>query len=375
MPSKHYHLSPSASDRWLACPGSLAMSEGIPRKGNEYTDEGERAHGIGESLLRGNLVDATASREMIENVLVYVRFVEELRKNELIEEQIEFTQQCEDIEGLGGTADYFCLFEEDGSIVMHFVDLKYGVGVTVDPENNTQLLSYAVIVESHYPGMIDRVRLTIVQPRAIDGDTVKTWECGIDEVHAHRKRILDSIGKEDVVPGDHCRWCPAAVKCPALREQTQLIAETEFSSIQGGKDVEALLRIFEMGPAVKALIENVHDELLTLMRKGKHVPGYKVVRSLSHRRWVGSDEEVLRRLANRRVGKKIVTENRLKSPSQVEKLVGKEKIEGLTYREERGQKVVPISAKGEPIDFSQTEFTPIENEKIASSQEAEDSLF
>ena len=49
MPSSHAVLSPSASERWISCPASIAMAELVP-PGVEsgYAAEGTAAHGLAE---------------------------------------------------------------------------------------------------------------------------------------------------------------------------------------------------------------------------------------------------------------------------------------------------------------------------------------
>ena len=117
-------------------------------------------------------------------------------------------------------------------------------------------------------------------------------------------------------------------------------------------------------------MDRVSDELLALLPRGVTVPGYTAVESLGHRKWDGTTEEILKKLANRKIGKKIATEVTLKSPSQLEKDTKNKKItEGLTKRPIVGMKVVPISAKGDPVDFAVTEFAAIESSEDQSDGE------
>jgi hypothetical protein len=367
---KHYRLSPSASDRWLNCPGSLTLSEGMERKSSTYADEGSRAHDMAERVLLGEGFDVKPEdQEMFDYILVYTNFVKKIRdSHKIIEEKVESLQTCADIEGLGGTADYYAIYTDGDDAVLEFVDLKYGVGVNVEAERNTQLLCYAAILESRFPGMIDRFRMSIIQPRAINGDTEKTWECSIQDVVEFKERIRTTIVKDDVVPGEHCRWCPAAVKCDALKSQALIVAQQEFSSLATDARLDDLIRIYRMGPGIKQLLDAIEEHLLGQMRKGITVEGFKAVQSLSHRRWVYSQEETLKKLASRKVGKKIATEVKLKTPAQIEKVAPKKALDGLTNRVPLGIKLVPITAKGEPVDFTVTEFDVIEGTGTVSDE-------
>ena len=52
MPDTHALLSPSSSERWISCPPSVRMSEGIEEKPSEYAAEGTAAHSLCEYKLR-----------------------------------------------------------------------------------------------------------------------------------------------------------------------------------------------------------------------------------------------------------------------------------------------------------------------------------
>ncbi len=57
---------------------------------------------------------------------------------------------CSTIPDLGGTSDHFMLYVDGGKVVCHIFDYKHGIGVPVDVTENKQVLSYAVIIASHY---------------------------------------------------------------------------------------------------------------------------------------------------------------------------------------------------------------------------------
>ncbi len=48
----HALLSPSSAERWMQCPGSVALSYGAPDSSSEYADEGTAAHELAAMCLR-----------------------------------------------------------------------------------------------------------------------------------------------------------------------------------------------------------------------------------------------------------------------------------------------------------------------------------
>ena len=56
MPNAKVHsaLGASSSYRWLACPGSVRLSVGLPTVSSVYAEEGTAAHSLGETCLKHN---------------------------------------------------------------------------------------------------------------------------------------------------------------------------------------------------------------------------------------------------------------------------------------------------------------------------------
>ena len=49
---KHSRLGPSATTRWMPCPGSVAACADYPRETNEFAAQGTAAHEMAEKCLR-----------------------------------------------------------------------------------------------------------------------------------------------------------------------------------------------------------------------------------------------------------------------------------------------------------------------------------
>ena len=170
--SAHAKLSPSGSPKWLNCPGSVWMEEGFEDKGSVFAGEGTAAHFLGSECLdkdddpqnyegenisvspKGetdfrklgdSIVDGfnifLVDDEMVDNVATYVDAIRAAKGHGelLVEQRLDFSEYVPD--GYG-TGDAVIINTDDGVIEVH--DLKYGKGVMVHAQDNTQLLLYAL---------------------------------------------------------------------------------------------------------------------------------------------------------------------------------------------------------------------------------------
>lgn len=366
MPKQHYKLSPSATSRWMNCPGSLELSEGLERKESSYAIEGTRAHDVAENALLRNVTayDVTDDEEMAAAVQVYLNEIGLVRQSfDVICEHTEEKLKCLSIdEEFGGTSDHFMIYEDGEKIVLHVFDYKHGVGVPVDIVENLQVLSYFAIIESHYRGMIDEFRATIVQPRCFEGDAVQHWSCSSDRVQRHLQDVEAVQGKSHLEAGEHCRWCPAITICPEVEKHALVVAQNEFSKFV--HDPEKLLQMHKLAPAIKKFLDQIDEAMVETFRDGSGgIPGHKLVERLSHRRWKGNEEQVTKQFKRLGIGKRQYVKETVKTPAQLEKELPEqeEKLQEMMERRVVGFKVVPESAKGKAVDFRVSEFERIES--------------
>lgn len=366
MSKKHYKLSPSASKRWMNCPGSLKLSRGIPNKDSVYSIEGTQAHDVAETCFKKACRAAVVAKnkDTADAVQVYLDELQRVRDSvQLIVEHSERKLKCTYLDDLGGTSDHMMAYVEDGRLVLHIFDYKHGAGVPVDVYENHQMLSYMLITESHYPGMFDLFRATVVQPRCFAGDAIQTWTCDADRLEQHHQEILKAITQEHLAAGEWCQFCPAMSICPEVRERAFEAAQMEFSEIRD--DVDELLRLEKLAPAITKLLNSVETFMLDKFRDGSGgIPGRKVVERRSHRRWKLADKtRVQRELESLGLTPKQFIESKLKTPPQVEKELPKERRKELADLCETmviGWKVVPVTGKGKAVDFNDvSEFSTI----------------
>ena len=153
MPNKHAFLSPSSSHRWLNCTPSVMLEQEFPSTAGDAAAEGTAAHELCEHKLKRALrmrskrpVSDYDNDDMedytddyVSFVLEQVAFVKQTCKDPvvLIEQRVDFSAYVP--EG-HGTAD--CLIVSDKCL--HIIDFKYGMGVLVEADGNSQLKCYAL---------------------------------------------------------------------------------------------------------------------------------------------------------------------------------------------------------------------------------------
>jgi hypothetical protein len=192
-----------------------------------------------------------------------------------------------------------CWGSVDASLYVPFdyleiIDLKGGSGKCVDPENNVQLMTYAVGEAERVDWSFERVILTIVQPRRTDGrSAVSSWDCPIEVLRDHHKsikRALKAAKALDAKPsaGSHCGWCVAKALCPAQREQALACLGTDPAEAQpitlpapGALTSEQLGKVLEARKAIEAWFKACGALALT-----QPPSGWKVVEGETKRKWI-----------------------------------------------------------------------------------------
>lgn len=163
----HALLSPSSAHRWMSCPGSVSLSRLFPDESSSYAEEGTLAHAWAAHLLDPQNQPQPAEALSSDNLTFvqdYVLFVERETAGGVC--RIEYPVSVSEVTGEAnakGTID--CAALVNGTLKI--IDLKFGKGVKVDAEHNTQLMIYAAGALPLFD-VIDEVKdieLTIFQPR------------------------------------------------------------------------------------------------------------------------------------------------------------------------------------------------------------------
>lgn len=304
----HSKVGASGMYRWANCPGSVRLSEGMPRKSSFAAAEGTVAHGIGEQMLRGEKYtlpkvgdvrpcdghDIPVTQEMLDAVQVYVDAVNEQRMpgdTVLVEQPFHLKSLHE---SLFGTSD--CVVWCPAMKLLDVFDYKHGAGIPVEVAGNPQLKYYALgaLLESKFPAK--RVRVTIVQPRCPHPDgPVRSDEFDAIDLLDFAAELVEAVKRTEqpdapLKVGDWCKFCPALAVCPAQRQDAQALAKVAFKSPTAAPREPTTLQPFELtnildrAPIFEAWIKAVREYAYTQAEDGNPPPGYKLVDKVAHRK-------------------------------------------------------------------------------------------
>lgn len=321
-------------------------------------------------------------QEMVDGAQLYLDTIdaEALKLQETTGEDVEIRLEVfhvhQDNEAFGGTVD--CEIRSGKSLTI--VDYKYGAGVGVEVEGNTQLLSYSELSESNSPEGFDEVVLVVVQPRFSHSDgPVRSWSPtpeGRAEFRAEIVRVWNLADSEaSFKAGEHCRWCPHKVNCQTLYQLSLDAVASDFSGEEistpetGGlphkMTPEIAAEILEKRKTVDLFFKSVAQYVHQTLEAGTSVPGLKLVEKRGNRSWA-VDSEVLTAKAYSRfkLGKKKIFETKILSPAQMEKLTSKKFVSEFCESRVTGTTVVPESDKRAAVETKplETMFEEINDE-------------
>jgi hypothetical protein len=249
------------------------------------------------------------------------------------------------------------------------IDLKYGKGVRVSAEKNSQMMLYALGLYNAYGDLYgaEKVRMTIIQPRI---DNISTSEISVEEllkwgdeikpIAAHAFR-----GAGERVAGDHCKFCKARATCRALADyELETVKEDMQPDSLTDIDISEIVR---RADSIKKWLTSVEEYALEEALKGTKWPELKVVEGRSVRK-ISDDKKAL--LLLKKAGYKdteILKPQELQTISALEKLIGKKK-----FSEVLGD--VIIKPQGKPTLVPASDKRPEMELEAATENDFDDSL-
>lgn len=387
----HAGAGPSASERWMTCTMSLSLSREFletlsPNQQRTFAGanlaarQGTTAHAVGEAKanhmlgrIDDNELEATLLElaivpedegeayddEMDEYVNEYVdlirsyadeRGVEHVHIETRVEAAIPLANLHEgEVYIIRGSADVTVdPTPEEPTLVVG--DLKYGEGIYVDAEENSQAMIYAlgklgelIDDEGELLVPIEKIILIIAQPR-LGG--IKVWELTLDDLLDWRDDVLSPALTEALYgeaegakfnPSEKaCQFCPARGTCPALTEQRvsaaaeafDVIVDAEFADGPGafpettGLSSEQLGRLLSQIGGLTSIYKDLKEEAQRRLHRGTPVPGYQLVNYTPPRKWKEIKHSDLVKAVGATTAKKLYKEPTLITPKQATVLLG-----------------------------------------------------
>ena len=373
--SAHAQLSPSSAVRWMTCPGSVRMCEGIPDTSSDASLEGTMMHTVASHCLsRGTdaagyvgvtdpetgLILQAEQAQAVQTYVDTVRDICETTGGKLLVEQRLSIWHMTGEEDAHGTADAVILTMDE----LIVIDAKFGRGVAVDAEENPQLMMYAAAayVEHELAYDFRRVRMMIVQPRL---NASPEWTIPVTELNEFMEEVqfsaeLTRQPDAPLVPSAKgCQWCRAKATCPAI---TKTVMDDFDTVVPETADERDLARIMANADMIEKWVKAVRAEVERRLLAGEPVSGYKLVQGKKgNRQWADPDaaEETLKSM---RIKHDQMYDYKLASPTSIEKLakagdVGPRqwaKIQDLITQSEGQPSVAPESDKRPALVTSAT---------------------
>ena len=389
--SSHTVASPSALHRLMRCPGSAVLCKSVPEQSSKYAEEGTLFHSVMEYILKSKLGEQVTNKWIRMYIETYSTIVLE---KEAVDEMVDCVQGAIQWFNLNfvnanqiiaetrlpmyysdrdyGTADVIVLFDDR----LVIVDWKYGKGVDVSPNNNPQLISYAVSALKYLSSQhIDirkfkEIETIIYQPRIYTGETVKSYKYAmqelvqqskiikeaVDKVYAlYSKSVNSKIVKENLSASDEaCKFCPAKMICKAYAKQgTELLGDliSEKERLQKHPDdvnwVEIGKKFEEELPKLQQFFNDVLEYFLVLPAEERPQGVYEARKS-SRLSYINNQEKVIEVLRNNEIDAidhsiKLITLTELKK--QLKKLENKDEILKEITEKREGSKYITFNPK------------------------------
>ena len=325
----------STAKRVINCPGSVALVAQMPPKPSSvYADTGTLLHNVIADVLDGKATaqdflgavhaDVTLDQDLIDNKLLpALAALNEIDPDKIMEYETEVVVGFGDLlPGVFGSADIVGRIGDTAYIV----DWKFGDGVAVDVEENPQLMFYAAAAmrtpaaQWAFEGAT-KVELVIVQP-----PYVKRWETTPRRIQLFEKELMQAVKVAQrpdapLAQGDWCRWCAAKAICPIMTGAADRAMVAALQSV----DVASVSDHLKMADLLEGWIKEVRALAMQTLEAGLPVPGYKLVPKRAMRQWM-DEGKALDAMCDLGLDVKELTETKLLSPAQAEKVLKKHKL-------------------------------------------------
>lgn len=368
---RHALLSASSSGRWIECPPSARLCATVEEKGSEYAQQGTEAHALCQYK-----VERALGHKLANPVKTFTYYDEEMERCTqeyadyiiglvgqikltckdplvLVEQHLNFSKYVK--EGFG-TGD--CVIVADN--VLTIVDMKYGMGILVSSERNTQLMCYALGALELFDGIYDinTINMTIYQPRR---ENVSTYTLSKKKLLDWAEMVLKPMaglafeGKGEFKAGDHCQFCKVKATCRKRAEFNLELAKYDFQmpAVLKDEEIEAVLSKIE---SLASWAADVKEFALRAAINGKSWANFKLVEGKSNRKYI-NDEAVAEAVTKAGYDP---YEQKLRGITAMTKLLGKkfDEILGTLVEKPQGKPtLVPMSDKRPAMNNAKQDFS------------------
>jgi hypothetical protein len=375
-PSDHSVFSPSAAEQWMMCPARRDLIKNIPSETSKYAEEGTLAHSVCEAVFRQDMYQMPIPSDLfMQMVQLSDRGAEMMESahaySSVLQTWLSDKEQIGDIiwwgiekgipvypeKGCYGTADCVIVGTKGCAVI----DFKYGKGKEVSAYS-LQLKVYLAGVILNMSGIPDGYNCysVIFQPRITP--VPKQASYNVADIKQFANEIWEAITLSEKggspVEGNHCYWCPAKrtnnldLKCPLIKERPLKLAQENFGQflkdmqpksclIEDGvsepdtKRDEAMMKILALAPLVAQIAEDAEGEFMARLQDGEYIPGLMITESLGNRKINAENDQDAAELIKQHFNidaLEVKTVTKLKTITQIEKIVGKNKLDSLCVR-------------------------------------------
>jgi hypothetical protein len=282
----------------------------------------------------------------------------------LVEHRVNFSDWVP--EGFG-TSDAIVIDEDTETL--YIIDLKYGKGVVVGAEDNTQGILYALGAYSELSLVSGFTKVVIIihQPRL---DHVSEWSLSVDDLLKWGEFIKERAElalQPDAprTPGEkQCQWCKAKATCPALEKLTRDVIASDFDDMTSPDKLndQQLRLALDNKKLINSWFDAVESLITERLQAGDGFEGYKLVEGRSLRDW--ADVEQAEVFLVESLGDK-AHEKKLLSVAKAEKLFKKDQREQLNAMIKKPKGKPTLAPESDPrpaINFDIDDFDALQDD-------------
>lgn len=324
----HGACSPSVLKRRLSCPGSLTLEAVMPDNKSESASMGTRLH----KLLEKDVWEEKDLEGLTEYHLAALERARQFRETLKIPSDYVSHRELEiDLSWIHpliekGHVDEVFVKQYDRAIL---IDWKFFFQKKLDPaETNTQMICYAAGVCREFE--VEEVEVHLFMPH------VNAWSTATFKrkyLMGRASHFAESVEMAKLNPfsfesGDHCEYCRAMSICPVYLHAALSEKDASKESVSN-HPVNLMPKLLEKAEMLSDWSGALKKYAFALLAAGKKIPGWGLIQGEGHRKWIDVEKagKELTKIAEekRKDAESLYDPRSLKSPSEVEKVLGKAK--------------------------------------------------